>query len=391
MKAVVEDMNAAGDVASAVGEVSPLLRAARAAVPLLAEHAAEADRERRLAPAVAEAIIEAGFGRHFAPTEPEGSGGTFGDLMAATVALGEGCPSSAWVASVIAGAGRLTAFLPREGREAVWEKGPDTVVTAGLVPAGGAEAVPGGWRVTGEWPYTSGIGFADWTLLAARTEVDGERKIRVCALPGTDYEVKDTWFTMGMRGTGSDTVTVDGAFVPEGRTVALEDLFGGLAPASWAPCFRVPLKAANGLTLTAPMLGASRRALRRWAELVAGKLKGPAAAISGGTDAAIYEQHLARADGEIDAAQLLMERVARTVDTEELDRARTARNARDCALAADILAGAVDRLVRIAGTRAHSEREELQRLWRDVNCGAGHSGLQFAPAASAYARVLNGE
>ncbi|MFF7726129.1 hydrolase [Streptomyces sp. NPDC008001] len=366
-----------------------LLEAAAAAAPLAAAHAAAAEADRRLSRPVVDAVVAAGFSSHFAPAALGGAAGTFAELLDASAALGEGCASAAWFASVIASAGRLTAYLPQEGREGVWAKGPQTVVVAGLMPSGSAERAPGGdWRVTGSWNYVSGVDFSDWMLVAARTGEEGTG-VRVLAVPRTDYSVTETWQVIGMRGTGSNTAVLDEVLVPGAYTVPLDVLLAGLAPGAEADCHRVPMKAANGVTLGGPLLGATRGALRRWRELVAAKLAAPAGAISGGSDHGTFEQLLARAEGETDAAGLLLERVARTTDTGAVDALGTARNGRDCALAAEMLATVSDRLLRSAGTRAQAEGEELQRRWRDVNCGAGHSGLQFPAAAGAYARLLN--
>ncbi|MCZ2526337.1 hydrolase [Streptomyces sp. NPDC059506] len=363
---------------------SPLTAAARAVVPLAAAHAAAADTDRSLHPDVVEAIVAAGFTRHFAPPGACGPPGTFADLLTAAAELGTGCPSAAWIASVCASAGRLTGLLPGAGREEVWAKGDGTVVAAGLIPAGTAVPVPGGWRLTGAWPYVSGSGFADWTLLAARTEAGGRTQVRVFAVPAADCTVRDTWRTLGMRGTGSNTVVAEAVTVPAERTVPLDTLVSGASFPGAAPCHTVPLKAANGLTLAAPLLGAARGAVRRWTELVGERLTAPPAGVSGAPDRSTYEQALARSEGETDAAALLLARVGRVADEGEVDEAATARNARDCALAAEYLTAAVDRLLRSAGTRAHAEGEELQRRWRDLVCGAGHAALQFAPAARAW-------
>ncbi|GAA2430355.1 acyl-CoA dehydrogenase family protein [Streptomyces macrosporus] len=365
-------------------ETPPLVAAARDAAVPAAEHAAEADAERRLHPAVVEAIVDAGFARHFAPGE---TAGTFAELLEATDVLARACASAGWVASVTASAGRLTAHLPAAGREEVWQKGADTVVAAGLIPAGTAEPVPGGWRVDGRWPYVSGADFAHWVLVAARAGDAGTPGTVLVAVPRGDIAVQDTWFTLGMRGTGSNTVVVDGVFVPRDRSVPLDRVVAGEAPEPSAPCHRTPLKAGNGLTLAAPLLGAARGALRRWTELVGGR-PGPAAgSVSGAVDQGAYEQVLSRCDGEIDAAGLLLARAARTADS-GAPGPDVARNVRDCALAAELLTTAVDRLLHSAGTRGHAEGEELQRLWRDVTCGAGHNALRFPPAAQLHARSL---
>ena len=47
---------------------------------------------------------------------------------------------------------------------------------------------------------------------------------------------------------------------------------------------------------------------------------------------------------------------------------------------------AVDQIVARAGGNGLRMDNPLQRFWRDVNAGAGHSGLQFPSAATALVR-----
>ncbi|WP_411073233.1 acyl-CoA dehydrogenase family protein [Streptomyces sp. cmx-4-25] len=361
--------------------------AVREAAETAAKHAAAAETDRRLPPEVVTPILAAGFARHFVPARWGGSAGTFRVLLPAVTAIGEGCTSAAWFASLAASVGRLAAHLPTEGQAELWVDGPDTPLVAALAAAGTAERVPGGWRVSGQWPYVSGIDSSAWALVCARATGGEHQEPRFFAVPRSSYGLGDSWFNVGLRATGSNTLVLDAVTVPDARSVALADLLAGRAPDAEARCHRVPLKAANGLTLTAPLLGAARGALRRWSGLVRVKLRAPAAAVTGAADRTPYELTLARTDGEIDAAALLLDRVADVLDRATLDPLLTARNGRDCALAAELLAGAADRLLRSSGSRGQSDTEPLQRFWRDVNAGAGHSGLQFPSAASALVRV----
>ncbi|MEU3262992.1 hydrolase [Streptomyces bacillaris] len=361
--------------------------AVREAAEAAAKHAVVSESDRRLPPEVVLPVLAAGFARHFVPARWGGSAGTFRALLPAVATIGESCASAAWFASLAASVGRLAAHLPPEGQAELWQDRPDTPIVGALAASGTAERTPGGWRVSGQWPYVSGVDSSEWALVCARA-ADGERtEPRFFAVPRSAYGLGDSWFNVGLRGTGSNTLVLDGVTVPDTRSVALAELLAGRAPDAEAPCHRVPMKAANGLTLTAPLLGAARGALRQWSGLARGKLLAPAAAITGSADRTPYELTLARSDGEIDAAALLLDRVAGVLDQGVVDPVLTARNGRDCALAAETLAGAVDRLLRSSGSRGQSDSEPLQRFWRDVHAGAGHSGLQFPPVASALVRA----
>ena len=360
---------------------------ARSVAELAAAQAAKADLDRRPSPEVADAIRAAGFARHFVPARWGGTEGTFGAFVREVAEVAEGDASAAWCASIAATLGRMAAFLPEAGQRALWQDGPDAMVVGALMPGGAAEAVDGGWLLSGKWACLSGIHASDHALLCCPVPTaDGSREVRFLLVPRSAYTVEETWFTVGMRGTGSDTLALAPTFVPVEHSFARDDLLTGRAGASSAHGHNVPLKSVSGLSFAAPVLGAARGALRSWSRTQAAKRAVTPAAnrISGGTDATT-ELALARSAGEIDAAALLLERAAADADRGRPDPLLAARAQRDHALAVDLLLDAVNRLARAAGTRGQSESDDFQRYWRDANAAAGHVVLQWEPAARAYA------
>ncbi|MFI6464601.1 hydrolase [Streptomyces sp. NPDC050528] len=375
-----------------------LAERARDLASLAGKHAADADRERRLHPDVVGAVTDAGFGRHFVPARWGGTEGTFADLLSAVARVGEGCTSAAWVAALAATVPRMAAHLPREGQGEIWSDGPDTLLVGALMPLGRAERAAGGWRLTGTWSYVSGVDFSDWALVCARTEGNGAKGNgaeengaevpRYFALPREAYTIRDSWFTVGMRGTGSNTLSVDDVYVPDHRVCTRAAVLGGECPDGPATCTRVPLKAVNGLSFAAPVLGATRALLAEWTRWAA-----PRITATGGGDPRLAENALrhgvlARAAGEVDGAELLLDRTARAADAGPLDPLVTARGGRDCALAAELLLAAADQLFRAAGTSAQVEGSPFERGWRDVSAAVSHLVLRFEPAATAYAQAV---
>jgi alkylation response protein AidB-like acyl-CoA dehydrogenase len=355
------------------------------AAAVAAEYAGVAEAERRLDPTVVKSLVDAGFARHFVPRAAGGEEGSFAELTAAVAAVGEGCSAAAWCASLFANLGRMAGYLPAAGWAQVWAGGPDAVVVGSLTPSGLAEPVPGGWRLSGRWPYISGVDFADWALLAAQVPGRDRSAALVLAVPRSAFTVLDTWDTVGMRATGSNTVVVEDVVVPGVLTFGREDLFRGASADSTAAAHRVPLPAVNGLSFAAPVLGAARGALDAWSTAVAARLRG---AVPGapGSSRTSYDLTFARAAGEIDAAELLLERASRVGDRGgAVGVPEVLRSQRDCSLAVDILVTAVDRLFRAAGTSAQAPASPIQRFWRDVNAAGSHIALLFEPAAVAYA------
>lgn len=361
--------------------------AAADVVALAALHAEEAERRWRPATEVVRAVAEAGFPRHFVPAAYGGTEGSFTALTGAIAEIGAACPATAWCASVTAHLARMAAFLPAEGAREVWAEGPDALVVGSLIPAGRAESVPGGWRLTGTWPYVSAVDHSDWALLCAMAPYPEGPRAMVFAVPRAAYAVRDTWSDIGMRATGSHSLVVEGVHVPAHRAMDRDALLEGRPADASAPCHTVPLRAVNALSFATPAWGAAQGLLALWRELVGRKLDGPTPPPAAARGA--YEAVLARASGEIDSAGLLLERAARVADRGgPLSPLLTARNLRDCALAMDHVVAATDRLFRSAGTGAHSVSAPMQRYWRDIHSMASHVVLQFDAAAGVYAREV---
>jgi two-component flavin-dependent monooxygenase/oxygenase LndZ5 len=284
------------------------------------------------------------------------------------------------------------AFLPVEGQREIWSAGPDAVVVGSVTPLGRAEEVDGGWIVAGSWPYISFVEFSDWALVCAIVGSGADQVAKLFAVPRSAYRVEETWFNVGMQATGSNTLVVEDAFVARPLAFDRADLFAGktvVSPDTDAPCYSAPLQAVNGLSFVLPALGAARGALGSFSGYIANKIR-TAPSLPGVPgvqgNRATYAMAFARSVGEIDAAQLLLERAVGIADQgAATTSAETAQNLRDCSLAVDMLVTAVDRIFRTAGTTGQSTKGSLQRFWRDVNSISTHMAIQFEPAARLYA------
>ncbi|GLZ36630.1 acyl-CoA dehydrogenase family protein [Actinokineospora sp. NBRC 105648] len=363
--------------------VAPTPRATGVGI-VAARLADRTESARTLPDDVVAALRGAGFARHLVPARWGGAGGTYIALLRAVAEVGESCASTAWNAAVHAIVGRMAAHLPAAGCAEIWDDGPNELLAGSIAPTGQVSRSTSGYRLTGTWPFASGVDHSAWTLLGALTP---EREYRFFMVPRAHYRVLKTWDNVGLAGTGSNAVELEDVYVPEHLTAAHSDLMAGKVDVG-RPL--VPFKAVNGLTFVAPVLGAARSALRISAERLAVKteVNGKQARANPAVQTA-----LARAGTEIDSAQLLLERAASTADRGALTDLELSRTPRDFAFAAELLGSAVDRLFRAGGARSQHAHHPVQRAWRDVNCAAGHAVLQFGPAAGVFATHLmeNGE
>ncbi|MEU9072192.1 oxidoreductase [Streptomyces sp. NPDC048109] len=350
--------------------------------------AATVQEARRLTPELAEALTEAGFARHFVPRRFGGSAGRFASVLAATAEVAEECASTAWCGALFAAHGRLAAYLPEEGQAELWAQGPDVRIAAAVnPPSGTTHAVAGGWRLAGRWGLASGVDHAQWILLAAWTpDAAGRPEHRVLAVPRTDFETEDTWRSTGLRGTGSNAVTVREAWVPAHRTMTLGEL--GRQDPGAARCHAVPYPMVSGLQFAAPGLGAARGALTEWRRAMTGRKRANGRAAR---ETAAAQDALSRSSAEVRAAGLLLAEAARRADEAGTGALDVAENVRDTAHAAELCATAAGRLTRASGARALAENDPVQLRWRDTMAVACHAALNVEEAAAAYARAVLGD
>jgi two-component flavin-dependent monooxygenase len=363
---------------AAAGAPAGVESAAHEVAAIAADAAAATEEARRLAPPVVDAIIDAGFARHFVPARWGGNAGTFRAAAHAASIVAEGHMSAGWCASLYASHARLAVHLPLEGQADIWADGPDVKIAMSVLPAGRVRRVAGGWLLNGGWAFTSGVDHASWALLVAPVTGGDDRFF---AVPRRDFCIRDTWYNVGLRGTGSNTVVVDGVFVPGHRSFPREIIVAGQMVGSTARCHEVPFKLVNGLPLIAPALGAVRASLGAWTGWIAGNREPGQRPRRSATVC----EALARASAAADCAQFLTDRMADTADHGRIDDSVVARSCRDSSIAAGLLTSAADLLFRAGGAHGQIQGSPVERVWRDVNAAAGHAALRFEANAAVYA------
>jgi 3-hydroxy-9,10-secoandrosta-1,3,5(10)-triene-9,17-dione monooxygenase len=208
-------------------------------------------------------------------------------------------------------------------------------------------------------------------------------------LPRPDYEIVDTWFASGMRGSGSKDLVITDAFVPRHRTVDPNRAGDG----DWTGwelhrrlSYRLPLRCMTGWDLAAPLVGMAQGAIDELTRRLRGT-SGPGRT----ADSVALQLRLAEASAEVDAARALhrsdvremLERAARGEAFTDLDRARYRR---DKAFVARLSVQAVNRLFEAGGAHGVLESDPLQRFHRDVHGASHHAALTWDPVAEQYGR-----
>lgn len=214
--------------------------------PILREHAAAAERERRLAPQVVDALRWSGV---FRMAMPAAWGGPEIDVcrqVEIIETLSRADASAGWCAMIGSESGFFASYVQESAARSLFPS-LDTIVAGFQGPSGTLEVCDGGYRLSGRWSFGSGATHADVILGGATVTENGEPRLtngrpdhRVAMLPATRWQVLDTWDPDGLAGSGSHDYTIADAFVPEeyvwipGKYKRPEPLYSwfGLAPSA---------------------------------------------------------------------------------------------------------------------------------------------------------------
>jgi 3-hydroxy-9,10-secoandrosta-1,3,5(10)-triene-9,17-dione monooxygenase len=210
-----------------------LVARARALQPLLREHAAEGDAQRSLTEKVNTALTEAGMFRMAAPTRFGGYGTDMRTLVEVIEELGVADASAAWLVAIAATSCSLAGEMSKRAQEDIFSVDPDARIAGSFNPAV-AERVEGGVRLSGQWSYASGSRHAQWAAIAGALTDDAGQVIDVVMgiAPASQMTIKDTWHTVGMRGTGSNSYVCDNIFVPTHRLISMNSANENTGPLS---------------------------------------------------------------------------------------------------------------------------------------------------------------
>lgn len=376
-----------------------LVARAEALGPVLAERAPRAESLRRIPDETVADLHRAGLFRAFQPKGVGGSELDYGAFVDLCSILGRACGSTSWVYANLAVHHLMLGMWPPEAQDEIWGPSPDTLVGSSLVfPAGRAQRVAGGYRVSGRWPFSSGIDPCTWLMVGGMVAPDAGKapEARMFLVPKPEYNVIDTWHVAGLKGTGSKDVEVKDVFVPEHRTLAMNATKGGPTPGSVrnpGVLYRLPLMALFQFCITSPILGMAQGAVYGFIA----KTKTRAASYTGAklAELATIQVRLAEAAALTDSAELLMRnccaeahRITGAGQVPSIEQ--KVRYRRDAAFAVRQCVRAVDIVMEMYGGGGLYDHQPIQRAWRDAHAGAGHISFAFDAVGATYGKVMLG-
>ena len=365
--------------------------------PALDAAAAASESARRVDPAAMAAIRAAGLSRLLAPKAFGGDEAPVSTHIRSCRTLAHGYSAASWVHMVCAAHTYVVGRFPHQCLQEVFGETPDVLIPGTLAPQGRARRVEGGWELSGRWQFGSGVDHGPWLLLGAMAVADdGERPMPPLhmVVPTADIQVIDTWYTLGMRGTGSKDLAANAVFVPAHRAMPTRELFRGDFEGDAGPLYRLPVMGGLASMLAATVVGIAERGLGQFVEITKSRRE----AYSGRekSEKASVQMRIAEAQGEVRLAAMLVEENCALLDAAmaennpPLSVERSAQIRWNAVYAVELCRRATERVYAAAGANATFDSSPLQQWFRDINTACHHAICDFDAALEIQGRLALG-
>ncbi|MEI7711930.1 MAG: acyl-CoA dehydrogenase family protein [Rhodospirillales bacterium] len=282
--------------------------------------------------------------------------------------------SLGWNLFVANSAALIAPFIPLASAQTIWAD-PRAAISWGPPNQHKAVAVPGGYRVTGEWHFASGCRQATWMGAHAQVvEPDGSLRLNrfgrptvlTYLYPAEHATHIENWNTLGMRGTASEGYTLTDLFVPEAFTGTRED---PTLRRDTGPLYAFTMQGLYAVGVAGVAFGIARAMLDALKALALDKAPRGLARMA---DSAVVQSEFAKREANLGAARAYLTETLRdiydrapeidVVGTDDRVRLRLA-----CVHGTHIAIEIADYVYKAAGTSAIFKGTSFERRFRDMH------------------------
>jgi len=334
------------------------------------------DSDGRLPDALVRELAALGLFRLWLPSVVGGlelSALEFMDVVEAAAAL-DG--TIGWLVGNGGGMSRVGAFIPPESADEVFSD-PEAFVVSSTGALGRAVRVPGGFKVTGRWPFGSGSPHGTWFCPICAIDDDGPTGELVFVLaPRRDVVLHDNWQVSGLCATGSVDFELRDVFVADRFTFPFQP-----EPTQPGTLYRLPTRSIFTFTVATVPLGIARGAIADFVELArTGKRSGDSVPLA---ERELVQSQLGQIEARVSASRAYM-RHSMTVLLDAVEAGRDLEAPRvdyrlACTLASQSALWAIDLLTEMAGAVSIARSHPLERRERDARAAAKH--IAMSPSA----------
>lgn len=351
----------------------PVARA-KALGPRILAAGDEVERTRRIPEPLLTELFEARLFRLLLPRSVGGEQVDPSTYLAAIEEVSRHDASIGWNMFVANSSSLIAPFLEPDTARTIFAS-PRTVLSWG--PPNGCElhAEPGGYRVTGRWDFASGCRQANWMGAHAHVrEADGTLRknrfgrptVRTVLFPVGKATLLDTWNTIGLRGTASDSYTVENVFVADAFSSTRED---PTLRRERGPLYAFTMQGLYAVGVAGVALGTARAMLDAFIDLAQRKTPRGLGRLA---DSALVRAETAQAQARLGSArayllETLVDIHATADDIEPIGLEDRARVRLACANAIHGAIEVADWVYKAAGVDAIFPGSPFERRFRDIH------------------------
>ncbi len=353
--------------------LDPVARA-REVGPLIAESADQIERDQDIPAPLLAKIVEARLPRMLLPRSAGGDEVEPWIYLRAIEEVSRYDGSVGWNLFVANSAALIAPFIPLSAAKAIFDD-PRGWIAWGPPNQYTCTAVPGGYRISGQWHFASGSRQATWMGAHGHViEPDGSRRLNRFGRPTVKTllfpkhnrtQIKD-WDTLGMRGTASEGYRLDDLFVPEEFTGTREDPSLRRDP---GPLYAFPMQGLYSVGVAAVALGIARAMLDEFIALA--KDKTPRGLIRM-ADMPVVQSDVAHREAALGSGRAYLTEILKDVwesadDIEPIDTEARIRVRLGCATAIKSAIETADYVYKAAGVSAIFKGTPFERRFRDIH------------------------
>jgi alkylation response protein AidB-like acyl-CoA dehydrogenase len=334
----------------------------------------EIERTRRIPEALLERLHDSRLFRMLLPRSAGGDETEPALYMAAVEELARHDASIAWNVFVANSSALIAAYLEPAVNRAVFAD-PGSFVAWGPPNASCARAVDGGYCLTGKWDFASGCRHARWMGAHCHVlEVDGRLRlnrfgqptVRTLMFPADQVTLLDTWRTIGLCGTASDSYCTNELFVSEAFSTTRED---PTLRRERGPLYAFTMQGLYATGVAAVGLGIARAMLSEFIALASRKTPRNLARLA---DNAVVQADVARAEARLGSARAYLIETLSTIyaHADEVAPIEVADRARVRLACTNAIQGATevaDFAYKAAGVDAIFPGSPFERRFRDMH------------------------
>ncbi len=369
----------------------------------IAKRAAATEAARTVPVENIKLIKDAGFVRALVPSSLGGDERDLSDYCEGVRTLVRACPSTGWVTGVLNVHQAAICHYDASVQKEVWAKGVDTIICSSGSPSMKAKLAQGGIIVSGKGRWSSGCDHAEWAIVGVKVPDPSdsqypERNYRdfLFIAHQSEYTIDDTWYSTGMRGTGSKDLVFNKLFVPYRRMERMDAVMfnyshGAGTVDSWIS--RVPFPLLFAVFLPAVALGCADGMVEEFTKRQRSR-KNAYTGAKGILNPAGY-MRLAESVHELESLTVYYHHLLDTMQAhgekrERLTEAKFLELQSKFPFVTTRAVNVIDRLFEGAGSSAIADFNPMQRYWRDGHTARLHTGSDYDMSLQHHGRNMLG-